>query len=258
MIARNQQLAISAVSPTSCVTACYKGEFVLDLFSHSLPASECFSEVEGIPPSKFWLSDSRSPYSNQDGPRPTALSEHAASAGGRLRRVGARAFRRTLRRWEPSRDSSPLQIGVAQESHGENVHRNMSWAGYDRALAPGDDSADLFDRLFGVKDQTGRDTTFRFSEVSTYVCAECGKAVGADGAQERRIGVAEIHDDTCTWYEFRMVGSQSPLCAATAAAAIPMLMKMELCARCAAKDHRAEVMTWRSRPRLDAMIDAGD
>ena len=27
-----------------------------------------------------------------------------------------------------------LEIGVAQESHGENVHRNMSWAGYDRAL----------------------------------------------------------------------------------------------------------------------------
>jgi hypothetical protein len=27
-----------------------------------------------------------------------------------------------------------LQIGVAQESHGENVHRNMSWAGYDRYI----------------------------------------------------------------------------------------------------------------------------
>ena len=46
-----------------------------------------------------------------------------------------------------------LQIGVAQESHGENVHRNMSWAGYDRALPPEMIPHNLFDRLFGVKDQ---------------------------------------------------------------------------------------------------------
>lgn len=45
-----------------------------------------------------------------------------------------------------------LQIGVAQESHGENVHRNMSWAGYDRALPPEMIPQNLFDRLFGVKD----------------------------------------------------------------------------------------------------------
>jgi len=44
-----------------------------------------------------------------------------------------------------------LQIGVAQESHGENVHRNMSWAGYDRALPPEMIPQNLFDRLFGVK-----------------------------------------------------------------------------------------------------------
>jgi hypothetical protein len=29
-----------------------------------------------------------------------------------------------------------LQIGVCQESHGESIHRNMSWAGYERALPP--------------------------------------------------------------------------------------------------------------------------
>src|SRR6266403_1283462 len=46
-----------------------------------------------------------------------------------------------------------LQIGVAQESHGENVHRNMSWAGYDRALPPEMIPQNLFDRLFGKKDQ---------------------------------------------------------------------------------------------------------
>lgn len=47
-----------------------------------------------------------------------------------------------------------LQIGVAQESHGENVHRNMSWAGYDRALPPEMIPQNLFDRLFGVKNES--------------------------------------------------------------------------------------------------------
>ena len=34
-----------------------------------------------------------------------------------------------------------LQIGVSQESFGESIQRNMSWAGYDRAAAAGDDPA---------------------------------------------------------------------------------------------------------------------
>jgi len=46
-----------------------------------------------------------------------------------------------------------LQIGVAQESHGENVHRNMSWAGFERALPPEMIPHNLFDRLFGVRDE---------------------------------------------------------------------------------------------------------
>jgi hypothetical protein len=46
-----------------------------------------------------------------------------------------------------------LQVGVAQESHGENVHRNMTWAGYERALPPEMVPHNLFDRLFGVKDE---------------------------------------------------------------------------------------------------------
>src|SRR5438445_6572515 len=44
-----------------------------------------------------------------------------------------------------------LQVGVCQESHGENIHRNLSWAGYDRALPPEMIPQNLFDRLFGVK-----------------------------------------------------------------------------------------------------------
>lgn len=47
-----------------------------------------------------------------------------------------------------------LQVGVAQESHGELVHRNMSWAGYERALPPEMIPHNLFDRLFGVKNQS--------------------------------------------------------------------------------------------------------
>jgi hypothetical protein len=46
-----------------------------------------------------------------------------------------------------------LQVGVCQESHGENIHRNLSWAGYDRALPPEMIPQNLFDRLFGVRDE---------------------------------------------------------------------------------------------------------
>jgi hypothetical protein len=45
-----------------------------------------------------------------------------------------------------------LQIGVCQESHGESIQRNLSWAGYDRALPPEVIPHNLFDRLFGAKD----------------------------------------------------------------------------------------------------------
>ncbi len=47
-----------------------------------------------------------------------------------------------------------LQVGVCQESHGENIHRNMSWAGADRALPPEMIPQNLFDRLFGVRDES--------------------------------------------------------------------------------------------------------
>lgn len=46
-----------------------------------------------------------------------------------------------------------LQIGVCQESHGDNIHRNMSWAGYDRALPPEMIPHNLFDRIFGAKEE---------------------------------------------------------------------------------------------------------
>ncbi|MBI3697885.1 MAG: DUF1552 domain-containing protein [Acidobacteria bacterium] len=46
-----------------------------------------------------------------------------------------------------------LQVGVCQESHGESIQRNLSWAAYDRALPPEVIPHNLFDRLFGSKDQ---------------------------------------------------------------------------------------------------------
>jgi hypothetical protein len=47
-----------------------------------------------------------------------------------------------------------LQVGVCQESHGENIQRNLSWAGYDRALPPELIPHNLFDRLFGVRNES--------------------------------------------------------------------------------------------------------
>jgi hypothetical protein len=47
-----------------------------------------------------------------------------------------------------------LQAGVCQESHGESIHRNMSWAGYERALPPELIPHNLFDRLFGKREQS--------------------------------------------------------------------------------------------------------
>ena len=46
-----------------------------------------------------------------------------------------------------------LQIGVCQESFGESIQRNMSWAGRDRPLPPEMIPHRLFDRLFGTKDE---------------------------------------------------------------------------------------------------------
>ena len=45
-----------------------------------------------------------------------------------------------------------LQIGVCQESFGESIQRNMSWAARDRPLPPEMIPHRLFDRLFGGKD----------------------------------------------------------------------------------------------------------
>ncbi len=46
-----------------------------------------------------------------------------------------------------------LQVGVSQESFGESIQRNLSWAARDRALPPEMIPHKLFDRLFGARDE---------------------------------------------------------------------------------------------------------
>jgi len=46
-----------------------------------------------------------------------------------------------------------LQIGVSQESFGESIQRNMSWAAYERALPPEMIPHKFFDRLFGQREE---------------------------------------------------------------------------------------------------------
>ncbi|MGI8989189.1 MAG: DUF1552 domain-containing protein, partial [Bryobacteraceae bacterium] len=46
-----------------------------------------------------------------------------------------------------------LQVGVCQESFGESIQRNLSWAGRDRPLPPEMIPHRLFDRLFGSKEE---------------------------------------------------------------------------------------------------------
>jgi len=76
-----------------------------------------------------------------------------------------------------------LQVGVAQESHGENVHRNMTWAGYERALPPEMIPHNLFDRLFGVKDEGWVN---RKKSVLDVVSQDVAKLEGSLGAADRQ------------------------------------------------------------------------
>lgn len=46
-----------------------------------------------------------------------------------------------------------IQVGVCQESFGESIQRNMSWADRDRPLPPEMIPHKLFDRLFGAREE---------------------------------------------------------------------------------------------------------
>ena len=70
-----------------------------------------------------------------------------ARCGGRARSISIRSAIGTESRFRS------LQIGVAQESFGESMQRNMSWAGRERALPPEMIPHRLFDRLFGAQEE---------------------------------------------------------------------------------------------------------
>src|SRR5579864_2698952 len=94
---------------------------------------------------------------------------------------------------EKSRFNS-LQIGVAQESHGENVHRNMSWAGYDRALPPEMIPQNLFDRLFGVKDQAWVDRKKSILDLVQQDVAELKPVLGHEDKQRLDEHLTSVRD----------------------------------------------------------------
>ena len=71
----------------------------------------------------------------------------------------------------------------------------------------------------------GKENTFPgFSEVETYVCHECGKAVEPNrtGGELESLDWVEIHDDTCTWYEFEDGREPIPVMRCNRCGTIPM------------------------------------
>jgi len=87
-----------------------------------------------------------------------------------------------------------LQVGVAQESHGENVHRNMTWAGYERVLPPEMIPHNLFDRLFGVKDQSWVDRKKSVLDLVTDDVHALQPALGAADRQRLDQHLTSVRD----------------------------------------------------------------
>ena len=99
------------------------------------------------------------PGARSSGPGNTHHKSMSGAGVGHARTpAAAPAARRSTRSSPAAMGGRPrfrsLQVGVCQESHGENIHRNMSWAGTDRALPPEMIPQNLFDRLFGVRDES--------------------------------------------------------------------------------------------------------
>lgn len=75
-----------------------------------------------------------------------------------------------------------LQIGVAQESFGDSMHRNLSWAGANRPLPPEMIPQRLFDRLFGQRELGW---VARQKSVLDAVRADAAELQGSLGATDR-------------------------------------------------------------------------
>lgn len=87
-----------------------------------------------------------------------------------------------------------LQIGVSQESFGESVQRNMSWAGFDRALPPEMLPQKLFDRLFGTRDTEWVERKKSILDAVQEDAAILRKALGKEDTQRLDEHLASVRD----------------------------------------------------------------
>jgi hypothetical protein len=87
-----------------------------------------------------------------------------------------------------------LQIGVCQESHGDSIHRNMSWSGYDRALPPEMVPQNLFQRIFGARDEAWISRKRSVLDAVRGEAAELRGALGHEDQQRLDEHLASIRD----------------------------------------------------------------
>jgi hypothetical protein len=87
-----------------------------------------------------------------------------------------------------------VEVGVSQESFGESVQRNMSWAGYDRALPPEMLPDKLFDRLFGARDLGWVNRKKSVLDAVQHDSAALRKALGDADRQRLEEHLASVRD----------------------------------------------------------------
>lgn len=87
-----------------------------------------------------------------------------------------------------------LQIGVSQESFGESIQRNMSWAGRDRALPPEMIPSKLFDRLFGRMEEGWMNRKRSILDTVQQDAAELRKVLGREDQTRVDEHLAAIRD----------------------------------------------------------------
>jgi hypothetical protein len=87
-----------------------------------------------------------------------------------------------------------LQVGVSQESFGESVQRNMTWAGYDRALPPEMLPDKLFDRLFGARDAGWVNRKKSILDAVQEDTAALRKALGQEDQKRLEEHLASVRD----------------------------------------------------------------
>ncbi|MGH9674337.1 MAG: DUF1552 domain-containing protein, partial [Bryobacteraceae bacterium] len=87
-----------------------------------------------------------------------------------------------------------LQIGVSQESFGESVQRNMSWAGYDRPLPPEMLPHKLFDRLFGQRELGWMNRRKSVLDAVKEDARQLGKSLGAGDRRRLDEHMSSVRD----------------------------------------------------------------